>query len=120
VARWFGGIISIGVWTPVMKFKIGYCEYECSLCTQVCPTGAIRSIDVPEKQRVKIGLAYFDRSRCLPYAYSRPCIVCEEHCPTPKKAIWFENVEVLTSTGERLSVKQPRIDADLCMAAASA
>ena len=27
-----------GMWTPVMNMKIGYCEYECTLCTQVCPT----------------------------------------------------------------------------------
>jgi len=104
-----------GMWTPVMRFKIGYCEYECTLCTEVCPTGAIRPLEVAEKQQVKIGLAYFDRNRCLPYAYSRPCIVCQEHCPTPKKAIWFETVDVATPAGGKVSVKQPHIDADLCI-----
>lgn len=34
-----------GVWTPVLVPRIGYCEYYCSLCTQVCPTGAIREPD---------------------------------------------------------------------------
>jgi ferredoxin len=103
-----------GVWTPVLNMSIGYCDYECNLCSQVCPTHAIRQIDVPEKQKIKIGLAHFDRDRCLPWAYSRTCIVCEEHCPTPKKAIWFEEAQVHNLAGETLTVKQPRVDPDLC------
>jgi len=104
-----------GAWTPLLQFKIGYCEYECTLCTQVCPSGAIRPLEVAEKQKVKIGLAHFDRNRCLPYAFARPCIVCQEHCPTPKKAIWFEPAEVLTAQGNKVTIKQPRIDPDLCI-----
>jgi ferredoxin len=102
-------------WTPVLKMDIGYCEYECTLCSQVCPTQAIRLVSVAEKQKIKIGLAYFDRNRCLPWAYSRSCIVCEEHCPTPKKAIWLEEADVTNIRGERLRVKQPRVDPDLCI-----
>lgn len=51
-----------GIWTPQLVSKIGYCE---------------------------IGLAFVDPSRCIPFAQGTPCIVCEEHCPTPKKAIVF-------------------------------
>jgi ferredoxin len=104
-----------GMWSPFLDMDIGYCEYECTLCGQVCPTDAIRELTVEEKQRVKIGLAYFDRNRCLPYAYARSCIVCEEHCPTPKKAIWFEEVEVSDGRGNRLVVKQPHVDAEICI-----
>ena len=104
-----------GMWTPVMKMTIGYCEYECSLCSQVCPTGALRKMEVAEKQKIKIGLAYFARDRCLPYAYARTCIVCEEHCPTPKKAIWFEEAQVKTPAGGTVTVKQPHVDPELCV-----
>ena len=104
-----------GMWSPVMKMTIGYCEYECTLCTQVCPTGAIRPLTVDEKQKIKIGLAYIDRNRCLPYASARTCIVCEEHCPTPKKAIWFEEAQVTTDRGEKVTVKQPRVNLELCI-----
>lgn len=104
-----------GAWTPVMKMTVGYCEYECNLCSQVCPTRAIQKISVEEKQKIKIGLAYIDRNRCLPWSYSRTCIVCEEHCPTPKKAIWFEEVAVLNLQGEKVTVKQPHVDPDLCI-----
>lgn len=104
-----------GVWTPVLKMSAGYCDYECNLCSQVCPTRAIRQIDVEEKKKIRIGLAYIDKNRCLPWAYARTCIVCEEHCPTPKKAIWFEEAEVLNIRGEKLMVKQPRVDPELCI-----
>jgi MauM/NapG family ferredoxin protein len=104
-----------GAWTPVMRMKLGYCEYECTLCMQVCPTQALAEVPVEEKQKIKLGLAYFDKNRCLPYAYAQSCIVCEEHCPTPEKAIWFEEVEVVKHSGERLTVKQPHVDADLCI-----
>ena len=104
-----------GMWSPVMKMTIGYCEYECTLCTEVCPTGAIRPLTVAEKQKIKIGLAYIDRNRCLPYACARTCIVCEEHCPTPKKAIWFEEAQVTTDTGEKVTVKQPHVNLELCI-----
>ncbi len=105
-----------GMWTPVMDMKIGYCEFECTLCTQVCPTDAIKELSVEEKQKIKIGLAFFDKNRCIPYALSRSCIVCEEHCPTvPDKAIWFEEVEVVNHTGEKIPVKQPHVDPELCV-----
>ncbi len=104
-----------GLWTPVLKMKLGYCEYECTLCAQVCPTKAIRDLPLAEKQKVRIGLAFFDRNRCLPYASARTCIVCEEHCPTPRKAIWFEEVEVAGPEGGRVRVKQPRVDPELCI-----
>lgn len=104
-----------GCWTPVMQMSLGYCEYECTLCSQVCPSHAIREVTVEEKQKLKIGLAYVDKDRCLPYAYAQSCIVCEEHCPTPKKAIWLEQVEVVNIRGERKVVKQPRVDPDLCI-----
>ncbi|ADH85404.1 4Fe-4S binding protein [Desulfurivibrio alkaliphilus] len=104
-----------GLWTPLLVPRMGYCEYHCTLCGQVCPTGAIRRLSVEEKTEVKIGLAMFDRNRCLPWAYGIPCIVCEEVCPTPKKAIWFEEVEVLNRDGEPVRVQRPHVDLELCI-----
>ena len=40
-----------GLWTPVLVPRIGYCEPNCVLCSQVCPTGAIWEITVAEKIR---------------------------------------------------------------------
>jgi polyferredoxin len=104
-----------GIWSPVLIPKIGYCEYRCTLCGQVCPTGAIKRLTLEEKAKVKIGLAMIDKGRCLPYAHAKPCIVCEEVCPTPKKAIWFEKGVVKDRTGKEMVVQQPRVDLKLCI-----
>ena len=104
-----------GIWSPTLVPRIGYCEYRCTLCGQVCPTGAIKRLTLPEKAKVKIGLAMFDKGRCLPWAHATPCIVCEEVCPTPKKAIWFEDVTVRDRQGRPVRVKQPHVDLELCI-----
>jgi MauM/NapG family ferredoxin protein len=104
-----------GMWTPVLKQELGYCEYKCNMCTQVCPTDAIMKMTLEEKQKAKIGLAFVDRSRCLPWAYARPCQVCYEQCPLPEKAIKLEDAKVTTARGTAITVKQPHVNAELCI-----
>ena len=104
-----------GLWTPHLVPRIGYCQYSCNLCGQVCPTEAIRSLPLEEKQATKIGLAAFDTTRCIPYAYGRFCGVCEEHCPIPDKAIYYVEVERIDRDGNRSTLKQPRVDPDKCI-----
>lgn len=76
-----------GVWTPRLDLAIGYCEYQCTLCGEVCPTGAIRRLTVAEKKALVIGLAEINRAHCIPFIADESCLVCEEHCPTSPKAI---------------------------------
>jgi ferredoxin len=104
-----------GLWSPVVKTQMGYCEYKCNMCTQICPTDAITKLTLEEKQKVKIGLAYVDKSRCLPYAYGRLCEVCYEQCPLPDKAIWQEETTVTTAKGGKLKVKAPHVNAEKCI-----
>jgi len=104
-----------GLWTPVLVPRIGYCEFNCTLCGQVCPTGAIRRLPLEQKQRVRLGHAAIDRGRCLPFAHATPCIVCEETCPTPKKAIWLEEVTVRDREGNPVRLQQPRVDLTACI-----
>ena len=104
-----------GMWTPRLVPRIGCCEYNCNLCGQVCPTEAIQPLALEDKQKVKIGLASFDITRCIPYAYNRDCMVCEEHCPIPEKAIYFLQQEITLRDGTTRSVKQPHVDPDLCI-----
>jgi polyferredoxin len=104
-----------GLWAPVLRARLGYCEYHCTLCGQVCPTGAIRRLLPGEKEKTVIGLAYVDPGRCLPYAFATPCIVCEEHCPTSPKAIVLEDVRVRALDGATRDLRQPRIDPRLCV-----
>jgi polyferredoxin len=104
-----------GIFTPRLIGRIGYCEYNCTLCGQVCPSGAIRRLTKDEKHTTVIGRAHFDKNLCLPYASGTPCIVCEEHCPTPDKAIKFREVEVEDNKGKRVRVRQPYVVEHLCI-----
>jgi len=107
-----------GFWSPVLVPRIGYCEPNCVLCSQVCPTGAIWEITVAEKNKkaapIRIGTAFYDRGRCLPWAMATECIVCEEWCPTSPKAIYLVPAEVADRNGQAKTVKQPFVDPKLC------
>lgn len=105
-----------GIYSPVLVPRIGYCEYLCTLCGQVCPTDAIRELKLSEKVETVIGKAYIDTNRCLPWAHNVNCIVCEEHCPTADKAIKYhegEGVEEPSRDGSPL--KKPYVVYDLCV-----
>ncbi len=115
-----------GLWSPTLVPRIGYCEPSCVLCSEVCPTGAIWQITPREKgwvvgvgtaqsQPVRLGTAFYDRGRCLPWAMATDCIVCEEWCPVSPKAIYLEEAEVVDSAGKTKTVKQPRVDPNLCV-----
>jgi len=104
-----------GLWPPRLVPQIGYCDYTCTLCGQVCPTEAIVRLTEEEKHKVRIGLASFDTTRCIPYAYGRDCMVCEEHCPIPDKAIYCLEVEIRDRNGQTKKIKQPHVDPDKCI-----
>ena len=104
-----------GMFTPRLIPRLGYCEFNCTLCGQVCPTGAIRKLNHPEKKAFVIGVALFDKARCLPFADHSPCIVCEEHCPTHDKAIKFKKVTVINRKGEFVELMQPYVIPELCV-----
>jgi polyferredoxin len=114
-----------GLWTPTLVPRIGYCEPSCVLCSEVCPTGAIWQITPKEKgwvvgvgaqsQPIRLGTAFYDRGRCLPWAEATECIVCEEWCPVSPKAIYVEDADVIDSAGKTKTLKQPRIDPSRCV-----
>jgi len=94
-----GGLENL--WTPVLNNRIGSsgCQLNCVACGQICPSAAIRPITLDEKHgkeqfadagAVKIGTAFVDRGRCLPWAMDKPCIVCQENCPVSPKAIYTQ------------------------------
>ena len=103
-----------GLWTPLLVARLGYCEYNCTLCGQVCPTGAIKRLPIEEKRKNVIGLAVFDKDRCLPFARNEECLVCEEHCPTGEKAIVFAEQQVLVNS-EVQTLKIPRVVRERCI-----
>ena len=94
-----GGLENL--WTPVLNFRSGTsgCQLNCTACGFICPTAAIRPItlseklglgEFSEKGPIRMGTAFVDRSRCLPWSMNTPCIVCQENCPMTPKAIYLE------------------------------
>lgn len=121
-----------GIWTPVLVPHIGYCEASCVLCSQVCPTGAIWEITPNEKgwavgvgktandaKPIRIGTAFYDHGRCLPWAMGVDCIVCEEWCPTSPKAIYLQEAQVVDADGKTKILKQPRVNPERCVGCGS-
>lgn len=106
-----------GFWTPHLIMTQGYCEYTCTLCGSVCPTGAIDQITAAEKTKtpIRIGSAYVDRGRCLPWSGNAPCIVCQEHCPTSPKAIYLIKDIVDTADGKKIEVQLPFVNLQRCV-----
>jgi ferredoxin len=115
-----------GLWTPKLVPRVGYCEYNCTLCGQVCPSGAIPELSLEQKHTVKMGTAHFNKNRCIPWvAYDNwsenaewseghNCAVCEEHCPTPEKAIRFSDTTVVTASGPQM-IRRPIVVEDECI-----
>ncbi len=109
-----------GLLTPVMEMRRGWCEPSCVRCMEVCPTGALQLVAPQAKQAigkpaaVRIGTAFVDRGRCLPWAMDTPCIVCEEMCPTSPKAIWFETVNQAGRDGTVVVLQRPCVDPTMC------
>jgi polyferredoxin len=115
-----------GIWTPVLAPRVGYCEPSCTLCGQVCPTGAIWEFTSQEKgwagagsgaggAPIRLGTAFYDRGRCLPWSMATDCIVCEEWCPTSPKAVYLRPAEVTDAAGNTRQVYQPYIDPEHCV-----
>jgi MauM/NapG family ferredoxin protein len=102
-----------GLWTPHLVPRLGYCDYGCNACGQTCPSGAIPPLPLEEKQTRVIGMAVVDRNRCLPWAYGTPCIVCEEMCPLPEKAIQLEDTGLTDDFGQE--IRRPTVLLDRCI-----
>ena len=103
------------MFTPVLVPRIGYCEFNCTLCSSVCPTHAIAPLPKKEKQAQVMGKAFFDKNRCLPWAEKKECIVCEEHCPVHDKAIKFDRVRETDTGGRAVNLKQPYVVSERCI-----
>jgi polyferredoxin len=101
------------LFTPHIEYNEYGCDYTCQVCQQVCPNYAIPLQPLPEKQKTKMGLAAIDESLCVVFARDTNCLVCEEFCPIPDKAIKVvEKTKVVD--GESIVLRYPVVDTTLC------
>jgi len=80
-----------GLWTPKMDLRLAPCDQNCNVCGKVCPTQAIRSVNLEEKTHAKVGTAILRKEMCLVWAQNKICLICDEICPY--NAIVFRPVE---------------------------
>jgi ferredoxin-type protein NapF len=86
---WEGGLT--GLWTPKLETRYAACEQNCHVCGKVCPTQAIRSVSLEEKNHAKIGTAILRKEMCLVWAEDKICLICDEICPY--NAIVFRTID---------------------------
>ena len=71
-----------GALKPMLNFSKGFCQYDCVVCGETCPFGAITPIDTGEKHKIQAGIASYNRGLCVITTSGERCGACAEHCPT--------------------------------------
>ena len=92
-----------GIWTPILNNKIGYCELNCTLCGEACPTGAIHRDSFG-------GQVVINPDTCI------GCMACFNNCPYDA----IRMVEVRDENGAFMVDKEMKLIAkatkcDLCV-----
>lgn len=72
----------MGLMQPKMAFDKGFCQPNCTHCSNVCPSGALHPLTREQKHVTQVGIAHFTQTRCVVYLDKTDCGACSEHCPT--------------------------------------
>jgi ferredoxin len=94
-----------GMFQPRMDYSVGTCNYDCTLCGEICPDGAILPLARAEKQLVQMGKAKFIKDDCIVVTKKTDCGACSEHCPT--KAVHMVKYEA--------GLVIPEVNDELCV-----
>ena len=91
---------------PVMKFSTEvFCNYDCTICGEVCPAGAIKLLNLEEKHKTQIGHVVFIKENCVVFTDETNCGACAEHCPTQAvRMIDYKNNLTIPETREQYCV----------------
>lgn len=71
-----------GVMQPTVSFEKGFCNFDCTVCSDVCPNGAIPPLTVEQKHLTQMGYVVFIEENCIVLTDGTSCGACSEHCPT--------------------------------------
>jgi polyferredoxin len=94
-----------GIMQPVMYFEKGFCNYDCTICSDVCPSHALLPLTIDEKHRTQIGRVTLNENVCVVHAEGTNCGACAEHCPT----------QAVTMVPFRDGLTAPSINPDICV-----
>jgi ferredoxin-type protein NapF len=94
-----------GIFQPKMNYGAAYCNFDCVLCGEVCPTGAILPLDSTLKKQVQIGKVRFVKDDCIVVTKKKDCGACSEHCPTKAvKMVPYEQKLVVPEVNDEICV----------------
>ncbi|MEG1934269.1 MAG: 4Fe-4S binding protein [Kiritimatiellia bacterium] len=92
-----------------LTFGEGMCEFNCTRCIDVCPTGALLPLNLTTKRRTRLGLAAVDYTLCIASVKRFECGACAEHCPTG----------ALRMIEDAAGIRIPTLNSDLCIGCGS-
>lgn len=98
---------------PVMGFEDGFCRPECTDCSQVCPSGAIKTVTAEEKSAISIGHAEFDLDKCVVATDGVHCGNCARHCPS--EAIFMVPFNGAKAKNDGLPLEIPVVNHGKCI-----
>lgn len=76
-----------GMMQPTVSFEKGFCNFDCTVCGDVCPNGAILPLTVEKKHLTQMGYVVFIEENCIVLTDGTSCGACSEHCPTQAVAM---------------------------------
>ena len=97
-----------GFLQPIVRFDHGFCNYDCTICTKVCPSHALKPLEREEKHRTQIGKVVFLKENCVVKTQGTNCGACGEHCPT-------RAIRMVPFGEPEKNLTIPEMDTELCV-----
>lgn len=94
-----------GIMQPTVNFEKGFCNFDCTVCGDVCPNGAILPLTVEQKHLTQMGTVVFIEENCIVYTDGTSCGACSEHCPT----------QAIAMVPYRDGLTIPQVNTDICV-----
>jgi ferredoxin len=94
-----------GMMQPVMDYHRSFCTYNCTRCTEICPTNALHPLALDAKKLTQIGKAHFIKDNCIVKTENTACGACSESCPT-------KACHMVPYTGNLVI---PEVDEEICI-----
>ena len=94
-----------GLMQPVMNYHKSFCTYNCTVCTEICPTYALHPLLPEAKKLTQLGKVNFIKDNCIVKTEKTACGACSESCPT--KAVYMIPYEG--------NLVIPEVNVDICI-----
>ena len=94
-----------GIMQPVMDYHKSFCTYNCTICTEICPTNALHPLVLEAKKLTQLGKAIFIKDNCIVKTEKTACGACSESCPTKAvHMIPYEGNLVIPETTDEICI----------------